>query len=174
MSTEPFIGEIKLFGGNFAIQGHAMCQGQLLSIAQNTALFSLLGTTYGGNGQTTFALPDLRGRIPIHQGTGPGLSSKVMGETAGAESVTLVTSQLPAHTHTMNSNAAIGNTVDPANNFWASQPALTQYESTATVASNMKANAIGIAGGSQPHNNQQPYLAINYLIALFGIYPSRN
>lgn len=174
MSTEPFIGEIKLFGGNFAIIGHAMCQGQLLSIAQNTALFALLGTTYGGDGQTTFGLPDLRGRIPLHQGTGPGLTTRTIGEVSGTENVTLLTTQLPAHTHNMNSSAAIGNAVNPANNFWASQPSLAQYASTATVASNMKANAISNTGGSQPHNNQQPYIAINYLIALIGIFPSRN
>lgn len=174
MSAEPFIGEIKLFGGNFAIRDHAMCQGQLLSIAQNTALFALLGTIYGGDGQTTFALPDLRGRIPIHQGTGPGLTTRSIGQVSGSENVTLVTSEMPAHTHNLNCNAATGSTTNPANNFWAGQPALLQYEAAATANSAMKSDAISNTGGNQPHNNKQPYIAINYLIALFGIFPSRN
>lgn len=174
MSSEPFIGEIKLFAGNFQIIGHAFCNGQLMSIAQNTALFALIGTTYGGDGQTTFGLPDLRGRIPIHQGTGPGLTTRVIGEVAGSETVTITVNQLPLHTHLMNCNTATGNSADPTNNFWAAQPALTQYEAAPTAASNLKPNAISNAGGSQPHTNQQPYLAINYLIATEGIFPSRN
>lgn len=174
MSTEPFIGEIKLFAGNFQILGHAYCQGQLVSIAQNIALFSLLGTTYGGDGQTTFALPDLRGRVPLHMGNGAGLSPRTIGEVSGSETVTLTTQQIPSHTHLLNANAATGNVANPANNFWAAQPALLQYAPASTPTSNMKANAIANTGGSQPHTNLQPYLAINYLIALEGIFPSRN
>ena len=173
MSDQPFIGEIKLFAGNFQIQGHAYCQGQLMSIAQNEALFALIGTTYGGDGQTTFGLPDLRSRIPIHEGTGQGLSLRTIGEMGGAENVTLIPGQLPAHTHAMSCNSGTGNSANPANNFWAAQPALLQYDPAGT-ASPLKANAISISGGSQPHENLQPYLTINYLIALEGIFPGRN
>ncbi len=174
MSDQPFVGEIKLFAGNFQIRDHAYCNGSLQSIADNTALFALLGTTYGGDGQTTFALPDLRGRVPIHQGQGPGLSSRVIGEVSGSETVTLSPTQIPIHTHTLNCSSATGNSTNPANNLWAAQPALLQYEATSTPASTMKANAISNAGASQPHDNLKPYLAINYLISLFGIFPSRN
>lgn len=174
MSTEPFIGEIKLFGGNFQINGHAFCAGQLLSISQYTALFSLIGTTYGGDGVNTFGLPDLRGRIPINQGNGAGLSPRTIGEMSGSENVTLIATELPVHTHNMNCNNATANSGNPAGNFPASQPQLTTYTATGTPASTMKANMVGIAGGNQPHPNLQPYLAINYLIALEGIFPSRN
>jgi len=173
MSDQPFIGEIKLFAGNFQILGHAYCQGQLMSIAQNEALFALIGTTYGGDGVTTFGLPDLRSRVPIHEGTGSGLSARTIGEMGGTESVTLISANLPAHTHAMSCNSATGTSANPANNFWAAQPALLQYD-PANTASPMKANAISISGGSQPHENLQPYLTINYLIALEGIFPSRN
>jgi len=174
MSDQPFVGEIKLFCGNFQINGHAYCAGQLLPIAQNDALFALIGTTYGGDGQTTFGLPDLRGRIPIHQGTGPGLSPRTIGEMSGVENVTLLSSQIPAHNHTLNCNNATANSANPANNFPAAQPELAPYAAAATGASSMKATMISNAGGNQPHNNIQPYLTINYLIALFGIFPSRN
>ena len=174
MSDQPFVGEIKLFAGNFAILGHAFCDGSLQSIANNTALFALIGTTYGGDGQTTFGLPDLRGRIPLHQGQGPGLSNRTIGEMSGTETVTVITSQLPAHNHTAICNTATGASADPTNNFCAAQPALLQYETTPTAGQNLRVNALAIAGGSQPHNNLQPYLAINYLIALEGIFPSRN
>lgn len=173
MSSEPFVGEIKLFAGNFAIMGHAFCDGSLQSIADNTALFSLLGTTYGGDGQDTFALPDLRGRVPIHQGQGPGLSNRVIGEMAGTETVTLLTTQMPAHNHSLLASSTVANATNPANNFWAAQPALLQYETPGNGAI-MKSTALTPSGGSQPHDNVQPYLAINYLISLFGIYPSRN
>lgn len=174
MSDQPFIGEIKLFAGNFQIQGHAYCQGQLLPISQNDALFALIGTTYGGDGITTFALPDLRGRIPINQGTGQGLSSRTIGESSGTETVTLIPGQLPAHTHAMNCNAGNGNSSNPVNNFWAAQPALLQYAPASTASSALKGNATTNSGNSQPHTNLQPYLTINYLIALEGIFPSRN
>lgn len=175
--SEPFIGQIIMFGGNFAIRGYAMCNGQLLSIAQNTALFSILGTTYGGNGQTTFALPDLRSRVPIHFGQGPGLSSYSLGQVSGTESVTLTTGQMPAHNHpaTVVANASAEATSDtlPNGNFLAEG---NNYRNTSNAQ--MNANAvqvtIGIAGNSQPVSILQPYLALNYLIALEGIFPSRN
>jgi microcystin-dependent protein len=173
MSDTPFIGEIKLFGGNFAIRGHAFCNGSLQSISQNTALFALIGTTYGGDGQVTFGLPDLRGRVPIHQGTGPGLSPRVIGEAAGTETVTLLSTQLPTHNHLLAASSAVANSTNPANNFWAAQPGLLQYEAFGS-GPNLKSTALALTGGNQPHDNVQPYLAINYLIALEGIFPSRN
>ncbi|HRC16319.1 MAG TPA: tail fiber protein [Chitinophagaceae bacterium] len=173
MSDQPFIGEIKLFGGNFEIVGHAFCRGQLLSIAQNSALFALLGTIYGGDGQSTFGLPDLRGRVPINQGVGPGLSQRTIGEVSGVENVSLTTNQIPAHNHLLSAAGSTASSSDPTNNRWASQPSLGQYE-TVSSGSNLKSSALGITGGSQPHSNLQPYIAINYLIALEGIFPSRN
>ena len=175
MGAEPFIGELMLFAGNFAPRNYAMCNGQLLSIAQNTALFSILGTTYGGNGQTTFALPDLRGRVPIHMGQGPGLSNYSEGEVGGVENVTLLTTQMPVHTHPAQVNAASGATSkSPGGNLPAFTSGGSSYGPTAdlVMASNMV--NIGAAGGSQPHENRQPYLALNWCICLFGIFPSRN
>lgn len=172
MSTEPFIGEIKLFAGNFAILGHAYCNGTLMSIAQNSALFSLIGTIYGGDGMTTFALPDLRGRIPIGMGSGAGLTARTIGQTGGSENVTLTINQIPAHNHSLNCNSAAANAVNPSGNFWAAQPHLVQFATTGSSA--MKSNALSNSGGSQPHTNLHPTLTINYLIALEGLYPSRN
>lgn len=174
MPLDPFLGEIIMFGGNFEIFGFASCNGQLLSIAQNTALFSLIGTYYGGDGVTSFGLPDLRGRVPINQGQGPGLSNFIMGQNGGTETVTLLSTQMPQHTHTLASNSATANSDNPTNNYWAAQPAMAQYAANPTASSSMKANALGNAGGNQPHNNMEPYLIINYEIALQGIYPSRN
>jgi microcystin-dependent protein len=173
----PFIAQITLFGGNFAPRGWAFCQGQILSIAQNTALFALLGTTYGGDGQTTFALPDLRGRVPVQPGQGPGLSPYSLGEMGGSETVTLNQSQMPQHTHTATtvSNASSGAATDtiPNGNFLAEG---NHYRSSSNAQMNPAAVqvTIGIAGGGQPVTNVQPYLAINYLIALQGIFPARN
>ena len=174
MSDQPFVGEIKLFCGNFQIQGHAFCAGQLMSIAQYTALFALIGTTYGGDGQVTFGLPDLRSRIPIGRGNGAGLSPRTIGEQSGTENVTLLSTQIPVHTHAMNCNNTTANSSNPAGNYPAAQSQLAPYAAAATGASAMKANMISIAGGNQPHPNLQPYLTINYLIALEGIFPSRN
>lgn len=174
MSDQPFIGEIKIFCGNFQIVGHAFCQGQLLSIAQNSALFALIGTTYGGDGQNTFGLPDLRSRIPIGQGNGAGLSPRAIGEQSGTENVTLTSTQIPAHSHAFNCNGATANSANPAGNFPAAQTLLTQYTAAASAGSTLKANVIGNTGGNQPHTNLQPYLTINYLIALEGVFPSRN
>ena len=177
--SEPFIGEIVLFAGNFAPRGWMLCQGQILSIAQNTALFSILGTTYGGNGQTTFALPDLRGRVPLGQGQGPGLSPYVLGEASGTENVTLISTEMPAHTHLLAANTAGGSATDPTNNFIAavSDPnsgSLFSAFAPAPANTVMAPNAVGVSGGSQPHNNLQPFLCLNYIIAVQGIFPSRN
>ncbi|MEO6732653.1 MAG: tail fiber protein [Ferruginibacter sp.] len=174
MPSEPFIGEISMSGFNFAPRGYATCDGQLLPIAQNTALFSLLGTQYGGNGQTTFALPDLRGRVPMHQGQGPGLSVRTIGEVAGQENHTLISTQIPAHTHTLNAVSNAGDIATPAGAYLANTGALDkEYKATGTVVA-MNTNAVGITGGGQPHNNLPPYLVINFYIAMEGIFPSRN
>lgn len=167
--SEPFLGEIRMFGGNFAPRGWAFCDGQLLPIAQNTALFSLLGTTYGGDGQSTFGLPDLRGRFPMHEGQGPGLTPRSLGAVAGAEAVTLIASQMPAHNHTVGASTGEANDVIPTNGYLA---AGNQYSASANTSLNPA--ALGVAGGSQPHDNMPPYLVVNFIIALEGIYPSRN
>lgn len=168
----PFIGQIRMFAGNFAPFGHAFCSGQLQSIAQNTALFALIGTTYGGDGQTTFALPDLQGRMPVHQGQGPGLTPRVIGQTGGTETVTLLSSQMPAHTHPMNANSGAGDSSVPTGNFFAAS-ASNIYSNSAPNAV-MNASSTNAAGGNQPHENMSPFLAINFIIALEGIFPSRN
>jgi microcystin-dependent protein len=174
MPSEPFIAEIYMGGMNFAPRGFATCQGQLLAISQNTALFSLLGTTFGGNGQTTFALPDLRGRVPMGQGQGPGLSPRTLGEVGGSETVTLISTQIPAHTHSLNAVSDAGDTSAPSGNYLANSGALDkEYKSTGTFVP-MNAGAVGSAGGSQPHANIPPYLVLNFYIALEGIFPSRN
>lgn len=183
MSTEPFIGEIKIFGFNFAPQSYMTCQGQILSIAQNTALFSLLGTTYGGNGQTTFALPDLQGRVPIGQGTGPGLPSYNMGQVGGTPTTTLLSSNMPIHNHAATginvripvtaasedssaTNNYIGNAVNDTFGPAASP--------SASLGAPVVSGATAMAGGSQPFSIMNPYLTINYSIAIYGIFPSRN
>src|SRR3954469_26017647 len=167
--SEPFLGEIRMFGGNFAPRGWALCNGQLLAISTNTALFSILGTTYGGNGQTTFGLPDLRGRVPLHQGQGQGLSPYNLGEVGGSETVTLLTPQMPAHNHPFAPpvSSAAGGAADPTNNFPAAQDATQgpfNYNTTTTGAGG--AGMSGAQGGSQPHANIQPFLCVNYIIAL--------
>jgi microcystin-dependent protein len=171
--SEPFIGQIEMTGYNYAPQGWALCNGQLLSIAQNTALFSLLGTTYGGNGQTTFGLPDLRGRMPVHQGQGPGLSNRVMGEAAGSETVTLNQGEMPQHNHTVAAQSGPGNSTNPSNNFPAASSARDNIYSNSSNAL-MNQMEIGLTGGSQPHDNMPPFLTVNFIIALQGIYPSRS
>ena len=173
--AEPFLGQIIMFGGNFAPRGWALCDGQLLPISQNTALFSLLGTTYGGNGQTTFALPDLRGRVPLHMGQGPGLSPYTLGQVGGTEAVTLLVNNLPQHTHSLNGNSTGGNQPGPSGNVLAVESTGTSsnYSSNAPNAT-LSPQAVGSTGGSQPVSIQQPYLCMNFVIALQGIYPSRN
>jgi microcystin-dependent protein len=171
---DSFIATIIMFGGNFAPRGWAFCQGQILSIAQNTALFSLLGTTYGGNGQTTFALPDLRGRVPIHPGQGPGLPPYSLGEMGGTTTTTLLLNNMPLHSHALNAVSEAGDLSAPAGAYLGNSGTLDkEYKATGTVVP-MNAGAIGGAGGSQPFNNMQPFLAINFIICLEGIYPSRN
>lgn len=170
--TEPFIGEIRPFPYNFAPRGWAFCSGQILAIAQNTALFSLLGTTYGGNGQTTFALPDLRGRVPIHQGQGPGLANYTIGELGGAETISLLVNELPAHTHTLVASAGAANATSPTNNLLAAVRLSAYNNGPATSV--LSSTALANTGSGTPHENRQPYLVISYCIALEGIFPSRN
>ena len=171
LSSDPFLGEIMIFGGNFPPRGWATCDGQLLPIAQNQALFSLLGTTYGGNGVTTFALPDLRGRVPIHYGQGPGLAPHTLGERGGEESHTLTAAEMPAHTHVGRGSSAVGTSAVPGGNVVARNAAqIPQYSASADTS--LAPGAIGSAGGGIPHNNMQPYLAVQYVIALVGFYPS--
>ena len=172
--VETFLGEIRMFAGNFAPIGWAFCQGQLLPIAQNQALFSLLGTTYGGNGTTTFALPDLRGRVPVGFGQGPGLSNRVIGEQFGSELVTLNINQMPSHNHTVNAVTTEGNQNLPTNSLPANTKALDKEYSDANANTTMKATMVNPTGGSQPFGVSQPSLGVNFIIALQGIYPSRN
>jgi microcystin-dependent protein len=174
MPSEPFIGEIYMGGMNFAPRGFATCQGQILSIAQNTALFSLLGTTFGGNGQTTFALPDLRGRVPMGWGQGPGLSPRTLGEVGGSETVTLLTTQMPAHNHGFNAVSDAGDTSAPSGAFLANTGALDREYKASGTSVQMNPAAVGAAGGSQPHDNLPPFLVLNFYIAVEGIFPSRN
>lgn len=171
---DPFIGEVKLFAGNFAPRGWAFCDGQLLPISQNTALFSILGTTYGGDGRTTFALPDLRGRAPIGPRHGAGLSDYRLGQKGGTEHVTLTVSQMPSHNHSINAVSATGNNAAPQNNLLANTAGLDREYSNANHDVQMNPNMVGNNGGNQSHENRQPYLAINYIIALQGIFPSRS
>jgi microcystin-dependent protein len=171
----PFLGEIRMFGGNFAPTGWALCAGQLLAIADadNTALFNLIGTTYGGDGQDTFQLPDLRGRVPVHVGQGTGLSSHTLAETGGVESVTLTVNQIPAHTHAVQARAGAGTSDRPDGRVWAapSEPSAKLYASGAPDAS-MNQALIKAVGGSQPHENMSPFLAINFIICLSGVFPA--
>jgi microcystin-dependent protein len=170
---EPFIGQIGIFPYSFAPRGWMYCQGQILSIAQNTALFSILGTTYGGNGQTTFALPNLNGRAPVHQGTLQGGNNYSLGEAAGLSSVTLNTSQLPAHTHSISAAAAVGNADNPSSGVLA-QSSIRSDLYTAAANTTMAPAAVAAAGGTQPHNNLPPYLALGFFIAVSGTFPARN
>jgi microcystin-dependent protein len=179
---DPFLGQINLLGCNFAPQGWALCQGQLLAIAQNTALFSLLGVSFGGNGTTTFGLPDLRSRAPIGFGQGPGLSNYPIGATGGTETVMINTLSYPAHSHTLFAAAGPGTTNAPGGVIEAEGQTggrggtinLALYSASGTHTPLAPASLTAAAGGSQPHNNLQPYLALNFCIALQGIFPSRN
>ncbi len=171
--SEPFVGEIRMFAGNFAPRGWAFCDGQLLAVSQNDALFSLLGTTYGGDGRTTFALPDVRGRVPVHAGTGPGLSQRRLGTKAGAENVTLTTNQLPSHGHTLSASGASADSTNAAGQVLAKVTGANLYRANGGQQS-LNTAAISATGGSRPHSNVMPFLCVNYIVALFGIYPSRN
>lgn len=165
--AQPYVGEIRMFAGNFAPVGWMFCEGQLLPISENETLFQLIGTTYGGDGESTFALPDLRGRIPIHQGTG-----FILAETGGVEEVTLTVSQIPAHSHAFLASTDFGNQISPANAVISKVTGVTPYREDQFPNQNMGPQSIGPVGGSQPHTNFQPYLCVNFIISLFGIFPS--
>lgn len=169
---EPFLGQIIMFAGNFAPRGWALCDGQLLPIAQNTALFSILGTTYGGDGRTTFGLPELRGRVAMHAGSGPGLTTRRLGEKSGVEQVTLNIGQIPSHNHNVSVgvSTATGEESDPTTILSSHAGAFNEDPSGANLGGVNQSNA----GGNQPHTNVQPYQCVNYIIALQGIFPSRN
>ncbi len=171
--SEPFIGEIRMVGFNFAPRNWANCDGQLLPIAQNTALFSLLGTMYGGDGRTNFSLPDLRGRVAIHTGTGPGLSPRPQGSRGGQETGALTAAQLPSHDHDLNAKAAAADTQVPTNNVLA-DTRLDAYLAGTTTDVKFAAGSVSGGGGNQAHNNVQPFLTIRFVIALNGLFPSRN
>ncbi|GAB0156882.1 tail fiber protein [Chryseobacterium sp. Alg-005] len=173
-ASEPFLGQIAFVPYNKAPNGWADCNGQILSIAQNQALFSLLGTTYGGNGVTTFALPDMRGRVLISQGQGPGLSPYIIGEIGGSENVTLTTQQMPAHTHGVSAVTTEGNQNSPTNNLPADTKGLDKEYSDAAANTTMKNTMISPTGGSQPHENRPPFVTLRCIIALQGIFPSFN
>ena len=164
--SSPFIGEIRMFAGNFAPVGWAFCNGAVIPISQNDALFNLIGTTYGGDGQSTFALPNLQSSVPVH--VGPGFA---LGQTGGAETVTLTTSQIPAHSHVPQANSAPGTQAGPSGGAWA-ESTLDQFSSSSPSV-NMSPTALGSSGGSQPHDNMVPFLVINFILSLFGIFPSQ-
>lgn len=173
--SEAYIGEVRLFAGNYAPESWALCDGRLLTIAEYDALFSLIGTTYGGDGQTTFALPDLRGRLPMGQGTGPGLTPRSMGEQLGTEDVTLTVQQMPVHSHHFVASTAAAASSSPANALLGDTEGDVFYvESTSPDLQAMDPKAVTNTGGNQPHNNLMPGLAMNYIICLAGIYPPRN
>jgi len=183
MPVDPFVGEINIFPFNFAPKGYATCMGQIIPISQNTALFSVLGTFYGGNGQSNFALPDLQGRMPVGAGQGPGLSNYDLGESGGAEAVTLFQSEIPAHNHTLTPGVAPGTVQSPAvvppatpGASWStagSQRPVPNLYQTSTPNVSMHPQALQIVGGSQPHNNRMPYLTLNFCIAMQGVFPPR-
>ena len=171
--SDPFVGEIRMFAAIFAPRGWAFCDGQLLAVSQNDALFSLYGTTYGGDGRTTFGLPDMRGRLPIHQGSGPGLSTRRLGAKGGAEHVTLTTNQMASHTHDLMANTQPGTTVQPANMVPAEGVGVNFYAEQAPDMM-MAPSMLSTSGSSQSHTNLMPALCVNFIVALFGIYPSRH
>jgi len=171
--SEPFVGEIRMFAGNFAPRGWAFCDGQLLAVSQNDALFSLLGTIYGGDGRTTFGLPDLRGRLPIHAGHGPGLSERRLGAKGGAEKVTLTVNQLPSHGHPLKGSSNLAGTPNPGTNVAGTSSTVDAYIAENPIQP-MNSEAVTNVGGSRSHTNLMPFLCIHFIIALFGIYPSRH
>ena len=171
---EPYIGEMRWFAGFFAPRGWAFCSGQLLAISQNNALFSILGTTYGGDGRTTFGLPDLRGRAPVHFGQGPGLANRTLGQRFGAETANLTTNQLPAHSHTLQGSTNSATQTDPTGNVLGTLQGDSIYAVAGGTQVVMHTDAISNTGGNQSHPNMQPSLGLNCIIALFGTFPSRN
>lgn len=173
--SEPFLAEVRIFAGNFAPRGWAFCNGQLLPIAQNTALFSLIGVTYGGDGRSTTALPNLQGRAPMHPGRGPGLTARRLGERGGAETITLTEAQMASHPHSLRAYSRAGDLADPVGRSLARSAGGNAYQQNSSqnlVA--MNPQALSPTGGNQPHNNMQPYLVMNYIIALVGLYPTRS
>ena len=172
---DPFVAEIRIFPFNFAPKGWAFCDGQILPLSQNTALFSLLGTTYGGDGKSNFALPNMQGNVPMHPGQGPGLSVHDLGETGGSETVSLLESEIPSHSHTVMAQGIVGNRTNPVGNAFTRASAGKPYipASPAPALAAMSSQALPSAGGVQPHNNLQPYLTLNFCIALQGVYPAR-
>jgi microcystin-dependent protein len=171
--SSPYIGEIRMFAGNFAPAGWALCQGQLMPISENDTLFNVIGTTYGGDGQETFGLPDLQGRIPIHMGQGAGLQNHNIGDKFGAESVTLSAQQLPTHSHALLATTGSGTTTSATGNLVSASPDNQIYtQDVGSVA--LASNSVSPVGGSQPHDNMQPYLCVNYIISLFGVFPTQN
>src|SRR3954470_5853230 len=171
--TDQFVAEIRMFPFNFPPTGWAFCDGQILPISQNTALFSLLGTVYGGNGQSTFALPDLRGAVPMHQGQSAGTSTRVLGETSGSDTVTLLTSEMPLHDHSLTVSTQTATARQPAGQYFASGSGVSAYNSAQPQSTNLDPQFLPTAGGSQPHNNMQPSLVLNFCIALQGVFPPR-
>ena len=171
--ADPFVAEIRIFPFNFAPKGWAFCNGQLLPISQNTALFSLLGTTYGGDGKSTFGLPDMQGNAPMHPGQGGGLSLHDLGEMSGSETVSLLQSEMPSHSHALNASQGDGTERTPANQLLATGIGISQYQMPGPTAAALSWNAVAPAGGNQPHNNMQPYLTLNFCIALQGVFPPR-
>ena len=171
--ADPFVAEIRIFPFNFAPKGWAWCDGQLLPLSQNTALFSLLGTTYGGDGKSNFALPDLQGRAAMHPGQGPGLSLHDLGETGGSETVSLLESEIPAHAHTLMANGGTANRTAPGGNSFARVSGAATYAPAAAPTATLAGEALAPAGGDQPHNNLQPYLTFYFNIALQGVFPPR-
>jgi len=172
--ADPFVGEIRMFAGDFAPSGWSLCDGALVPISSNTALFSLLGTTYGGDGRTTFALPDLRGRIPIHPGHGPGLASRRLGQKGGSENEILTDSHIPSHNHLMQASANLGNAPSPSTRVTATGASFDGLYVDDGPNVPLATDAVATAGDSQPHTNMQPYLCIHFIIALTGVFPSRS
>ena len=172
--SQPYIGEIRMFGGSFAPAGWAFCSGQLMPISQNDALFTLIGTTYGGDGQSTFALPDLQSRVPVHAGQGAGLQNYQLAETGGVESVTLTTTQIPVHTHAAVCSTSFGQQPQPQGAYFAQPTTGTAFTGAAQQPQvNLNNGTVQIVGGSQPHDNMIPYLVVNFILSLFGIFPSQ-
>ena len=171
--SDPFVGEIRMFAGNFAPRGWAYCDGQLLAVSQNDALFSLFGTIYGGDGRVTFGLPDLRGRVPIHYGSGPGLTPRNIGSKSGSETVTLTVNQLPQHSHTFQASTDLATEASPAAKVPAASPTNDIYGPNMAPIVNLASTSLSSIGGSQSHTNIMPFQCINFIVALYGIYPSR-
>lgn len=172
--SDQFVAEIRIFAGTFAPKGWAFCDGQILPISQNTALFSLLGTMYGGDGKSNFALPNLQGSTPLGQGQGPGGSIYAVGQSGGSQYVTLLPNEMPAHSHGAMSTNANGTQESPSGGIWANTQGVNAYDDTSTPVVPMSSTAMDVWGGSQPHNNMQPYLGMTFIIALQGVFPPRS